>query len=369
MKDDQEFDDLLDQYAKGQLSQEQSSGLRKKMMTEPDFRLRAEEHLKVVNALRLYGNRDHVKKTLSSVVLEAPSTTERSNETKAIRGGSFRRFWPVASVAASVVMLSILGTLLVIQFMEKKQTADYIQLVRSVEQNVEQIKKSQSLIIDNIAAEKARETPKVQPGRYAGTGFLVSSNGYVVTSHHVVKGADSVYIENQNFGVLKTVVVHSDAANDVSILRIEDKELRLPKLPYTLSDGEANLGEDVFTLGFPREDIVFGEGSISALSGYRQNPNSYQVSVPVNPGNSGGPLFNAKGDLVGIISGIQTETSGAAFAIKSSILLDVLENMPADSLNSPVALPKYNSIRNLNKVDQVNKWKDNVFIVRVYNSK
>jgi serine protease Do len=164
-------------------------------------------------------------------------------------------------------------------------------------------------------------------------------------------------------------VVYSDAANDLSILRIDNSEIKLQKLPYTISAAEANLGEDVFTLGFPREDIVFGEGAISALSGYGQNPNSYQVSVPVNPGNSGGPLFNAKGDLVGIISGIQTKTSGAAFAIKSSILLDVLKNMPEDSIHSPVVLPKYNSMKNLSKVDQVNKWKDNVFVVRVYNSK
>jgi S1-C subfamily serine protease len=270
----------------------------------------------------------------------------------------------MAAVAASVVLISVLGTLLVTQFNEKEQTARFIEAVRKVEQK-------QNLIINNMASttEKKEAPPKVQPGRYAGTGFLVSSNGYIVTSHHVVKGADSVYIENSALGSFKTSVVYSDAANDLSVLRIEEPELKLPKLPFIVNSDQANLGEDVYTLGFPREDIVFGEGSISALSGYGQNPNSYQVSVPVNPGNSGGPLFNSKGDLVGIISGIQTETSGAAFAIKSSILLDVISNMPVDSLHQPVVLPKYNSMRNLSKVEQVNKWKDNVFIVRVYNNK
>src|SRR5690606_40165367 len=107
-------------------------------------------------------------------------------------------------------------------------------------------------------------------------------------------------------------------------------------LSYMISSAEANLGEEVFTLGFPREDIVFGEGSISALSGYRQNPNAYQVSVPVNPGNSGGPLFNDRGDLVGIISGIQTETMGAAFAIKCSELPSVIDSQNTDSLSSPL---------------------------------
>jgi serine protease Do len=364
MMDEQELYDLLDKFSSGELPHDQELSVKKKMMTDEDFRKKAEEHLKLLQSIRLYGRRESVRKVLQDVDLETPeSTTDYTLQgTAGIR--SWKKYWPAAAVAASVVLISVLGTLLVTQFHEKEQTAKFIEAVRKVEQK-------QNLIINNMAntKEKKETAPKVQPVRYAGTGFLVSSNGYIITSHHVVKGADSVYIENEALGSLKAAVVYSDIDNDLSILRIEKSELKLPKLPYTINAGEASLGEDVYTLGFPREDIVFGEGSISALSGYSQNPNSYQVSVPVNPGNSGGPLFNAKGDLVGIISGIQTETSGAAFAIKSSILLDVIKKMPADSLHSPVSLPKYNSIRNLSKVDQVNKWKDNVFVVRVYNNK
>jgi serine protease Do len=364
MLDDQDLYELLDKYAKGELDHDQSLSLKKRMMTDADFREKAEQHLKVIQAIRLYGRRESVLKTLEQIELEAPGESDDKVILSTTPARAWAKYWPASAIAASVVLISVLGTLLVTQFQEKEQTAKFIEAVRKVEQK-------QNLIINNMASSKQEKQapPKVQPGRYAGTGFLVSSNGYIITSHHVVKGADSVYVENPVLGILKTSVVYSDAANDVSVLRIESEDVRLPKLPYTVSATEASLGEDVYTLGFPREDVVFGEGSISALSGYRQNPNSYQVSVPVNPGNSGGPLFNSKGDLVGIISGIQTETSGAAFAIKSSILLDVLKNMPSDSLHNPVVLPKYNSMRNLTKVDQVNRWKDNVFIVRVYNNK
>lgn len=362
--DDQELYDLLDKYSRNELSHEQSMGVKKKMMTDEEFRKKAEEHLKVIHSIRLYGRRKGILRTLSEVDLETPARELETAASNSKNQRSFMRQWPMAAVAASVVLISVLGTLLVTQFNEKEQTARFIEAVRKVEQK-------QNLIINNMATstEKKEEPPKVQPGRYAGTGFLVSSNGYIVTSHHVVKGADSVYVENASLGSFKAAVVHSDAANDLSVLRIEEPEVKLPKLSFTVNSDQANLGEDVYTLGFPREDIVFGEGSISALSGYGQNPNSYQVSVPVNPGNSGGPLFNSKGDLVGIISGIQTETSGAAFAIKSSILLDVIKSMPLDSLHQPVVLPKFNSMRTLSKVEQVNKWKDNVFIVRVYNNK
>lgn len=364
MMDDQELYDLLDKYSRNELSHEQSMSVKKKMMTDEDFRKKAEEHLKVIQSIRLYGRRESVLRTLSEVELDTPVELEKTKSRGKKGQRSFLRHWPLAAAAASIVLISVLGTLLVTQLHEKEQTARFIEAVRKVEQK-------QNLIINNMATskEKKEAPPKVQPVRYAGTGFLVSSNGYIVTSHHVVKGADSVYIENGSLGTFKTSVVYSDAANDLSVLRIEKPDLKLPKLPFTISSDEAHLGEDVFTLGFPREDVVFGEGAISALSGYGQNPNSYQVSVPVNPGNSGGPLFNSKGDLVGIISGIQTETSGAAFAIKSSILLDVIQNMPADSVHQPVMLPKFNNMRHLSKVDQVNRWKESVFIVRVYNSK
>jgi S1-C subfamily serine protease len=215
--------------------------------------------------------------------------------------------------------------------------------------------------MDDLAEAKE----KIFPGNYAGTGFLLSSRGYVATSYHVVKDADSVVIENEKFGRLKTVVVHSDPINDISILKI-DKALGFKSLPFTIVEDEASLAEEVYTLGYPREDVVFGEGSVSALTGYLQNPNAYQISIPVNPGNSGGPLLNSKGDLIGMISGLQTQTSGAAFAIKSSILLNSVVDPALDSLAVPLTLPKLNTIKNVGRIQQVKQWRDFVFVVRVY---
>jgi S1-C subfamily serine protease len=155
----------------------------------------------------------------------------------------------------------------------------------------------------DIAESKEKAAPAPIPANYMGTGFLISPNGYLATSHHVIKDADSIYIENKRFGSFKVSVLVSDPAKDVSILKIEIELFKpLTSLPYTILDSESSLGEEVFTLGFPREDIVFGEGSISASTGYKQDSAAYQISVPVNPGNSGGPLFNSKGDVVGIIS-------------------------------------------------------------------
>lgn len=356
-----DWNDLLDRHAQGKLNEAERKVFNSKMVQDAEFRRQVEQHLEMHQALALYGRREAVKKTLASFEKDLTVPALQSKRPTLIR-----KYWPMVAVAASVAFVSIVGTMLMTQSIQTQQTAIYKELRRNVAQ-VEQIKKSQNLLLADIAKNSQPASP--QPGRYAGSGFLISSNGYLVTSYHVVKGADSVFIENGRYGRLKAAVVVSDPENDVAILRIDSDSVKVTKVPYTISHAEANLGEDVFTLGFPREDIVFGEGSISALSGYEQNPNAYQVSVPVNPGNSGGPLFNGKGDLVGIISGIQTETSGATFAIKSSVLLSVIEKAPADSVHAPLVLPRTNSMRSLNKVEQIKKWRDNVFVVRVFNNK
>jgi serine protease Do len=349
--------DLLDRYAKGTLSAHEAAALEERMKQDPIFREQVEKHLSLIDALQFYGERSRLLKTLDDAHQEIETPVKI---VPLARPTGWKRYWMTA-VAASVALISILGTLFMTRSLDTKQTAIYKELRR----NVEQIKKSQKLMMEDMA--EVKEKPKPSPEAYAGTGFLISSNGYVATSYHVIKESDSVIIENARFGRLKATIVHNDPANDVSILKIDQKldDMAQP-LPYVLSMTEANLAEDVYTLGYPREDIVFGEGSVSALTGFKQNPNAYQVSVPVNPGNSGGPLLNTKGDLVGVISGIQTETMGAAFAIKSTVLMDVIGHVTVDSVALPLTLPKQNTMKNSTRVQQVKRWRDFVFMVRVY---
>jgi serine protease Do len=294
--------ELFDGYVKGTLHAEEVAAFEERMKTDASFREKAEQHLALVNELKFYGDRNQLRELLN----EAHQTLEPVAERGPQKTSRIRKYGPMLAMAASVAIFCIAGTIYFTQSLESRQEAVY----RELRRNVDQIQKSQKMIIEDLAETKE----KILPGKYAGTGFLLSAKGYVATSYHVVKESDSIVIENEKFGRLRTRVVYSDPANDISILKIETPFV-LRSLPYTVAE-EANLAESVYTLGFPREDVVFGEGSVSALTGFNQNPNAYQVSVPVNPGNSGGPLLNSKGDLIGMISGFQTQTSGAAFAIK-----------------------------------------------------
>ena len=132
-----------------------------------------------------------------------------------------------------------------------------------------------------------------------------TTSGYAVTNHHVVAGKPSIVLINSEGEEIAARVVSSDELNDIALLSVEDPA-RLPAaLPLACSS--ARLGSSVFTIGFPRVDVMgttpkLSLGIISGVNGLYDDPASYQISVSVQPGNSGGPLLNMQGEVVGIIT-------------------------------------------------------------------
>ncbi len=173
-----------------------------------------------------------------------------------------------------------------------------------------------------------------------GTGFFVSSNGYVVTAAHVVEDATQIKLLNQNTNT-SAQVVYKDEAIDVAVLKAD--KINASFLPI-ISSSKIETGEEVFTLGFPQIQIQgyepkYTKGSINSLSGMGGNQRFFQISIPVQPGNSGGPLINSKGQVVGVIAARLDEIAtlmytGAIpqnvnYAIKSSFVLPFLDTLPA----------------------------------------
>ena len=171
------------------------------------------------------------------------------------------------------------------------------------------------------------------------TGFLITPDGYVLTACHAVVKAARVEVFCQGRSYVAKVV-SKDESTDAAVLRIEGTEFTF--LPF-VSSATVKTGDAVFTLGFPQVDIQgveakFTEGSISALSGLGDSPRFFQISVPVQPGNSGGPLVNEKGEVVGLIVSRLDDVAalmatGAVpqtvnYALKSSFILPLLESVP-----------------------------------------
>jgi S1-C subfamily serine protease len=176
-----------------------------------------------------------------------------------------------------------------------------------------------------------------------------------------------VLVEGRDHKRYHAESVYSDKKHDLAILRITDKKFTgFGRLPYAIKSSQADLGERVFTLGFPREDMVYGEGALSARSGFEGDTAFYQVSIPVNPGNSGGPLLDERGNLIGVVSGRQNDAQSAAFATKSSYLVRLVDSLDAAKSGAPYHLPRYGQLAGTGRPKQVAKLQDYVFVVKVF---
>lgn len=134
----------------------------------------------------------------------------------------------------------------------------------------------------------------------SGSGFFISTDGYLITNNHVVKNARKVKVKN-SAGVFNAQVVRVDETNDLALLKVDGRFE-----PLNVPPGEVTLGDPVFTIGFPDIQLQgvqpkYTSGQISCLTGLGDDPDQYQISVPVQPGNSGGPLVDSVGSVKGVI--------------------------------------------------------------------
>jgi S1-C subfamily serine protease len=205
----------------------------------------------------------------------------------------------------------------------------------------------------------------------SGTGFFITDDGYLISNYHVVKDATKVRLLT-GAGLIDANVVQVDAANDLALLKADG---RFAPLPIAASRAVA-LGGTVATVGFPDIGLQgfapkLAKGEIASLSGAGDDPRYFQISVPVQPGNSGGALVDERGNVIGIVSakldaGVALAASGALpenvnYAVKSSLLLSFLESVPAVSarLKAPVTADR-------NFEDVVKSAQDAAVLVLVY---
>jgi TPR repeat protein len=181
-------------------------------------------------------------------------------------------------------------------------------------------------------------TPEIGEGKFVGTGFFVTEDGYFVTCEHVVRGATSFHVRSPS-GSLPARLIKKDRTIDVAVLKVDGAFRALP----VAAQPRVKLGEAVFTIGFPNPDVQGVEpkltrGEISSMAGVQDNPRYYQISVPVQPGNSGGALLDECGNAVGVVTSrlddVATyEESGALpqnvnYAVKGGLVYNFLSGVP-----------------------------------------
>jgi S1-C subfamily serine protease len=208
---------------------------------------------------------------------------------------------------------------------------------------------------------------EVKKSKFYGTCFAITSEGLFVTNYHMIDGAKTIKIRgiNSDFDNTYNVkVIVSDKNNDLALIQVDDLNFTsLGTIPFTIKTTLADVGENVFVLGYPLratmgDEIKLTNGIVSSKTGFQGDITSYQISAPVQSGNSGGPVFDKQGNLIGIINSKHSGAENASYAIKSNYLNGLIELLP-----NTTKLQKINLLSGKLLTQQVQLVKKFVYII------
>jgi serine protease Do len=352
----------FDNYLDGKLTAAEKADFEQRLTSDTVFAQAFEQH-----RILLKGLNDLSEKKVFQQFLKDTHAKEIGNsKVISLRGDNFaRRHGKTIAVAASTAFVAVLSTVAILStggYLLTQQSNQITDLNREVRE----LKASSDAIVQGIKNGKKKVV--YAPANLEGSAFAINNKGFIITSYHTVKDADSIFIQNKETERNLTRLVMFDPRLDLAVLKIENQELvKSWQVPFVIKVKPTDVGEKVFTLGYPRNEMVYGEGALSSLSGYRNDTSMYQVSIPVNPGNSGGPLLDEQGNVIGVIRGKIAGAEATGFAIKATEIVTALSSFTEDTIKIELASGgRKSGLKNLKRSEQVKKVNPYVFNVLVY---
>ncbi len=228
-----------------------------------------------------------------------------------------------------------------------------------IERSTSIIKQENEKVYNDFHAKKIKKEYKSTPRITSGTGFFISNNGYLLTNYHVIKKSKKIHVVYKSKKIKATLII-ADVINDIAILKIDSETKALP----LNKQNDILKGSAITVLGFPNTMIQGNEqkatfGFINSLTGINGNNIHYQISAPVQPGNSGSPLIDNRGHVIGIVSSTIDQTTmmkktgsiaqNVNYAIKIKLAIELLHNnsIKFKSSSSKLVLPKTKLIQNV----------------------
>ena len=225
--------------------------------------------------------------------------------------------------------------------------------------------------------EPISSTPKTntkKPIGWAGngSGIIISQSGHIITNHHVIEDAEDIEVEfmlDDELQKFNAEVVQVDKTNDLAVLKIFDMKFDgVSEPPYNFKFRGSDVGTKVYAFGYPMALSIMGkeikvtDGMISSKTGFDGNITTYQITAPIQGGNSGGPLFDEQANLIGInSSGIRKDIAdNVAYSIKTSYVSNLLDVLPKS-----IELPSSTKLKSLPLTEQIKEISKYVVLFKV----
>lgn len=354
--------ETVERYLKGEMDAKEKGFFEEIRKNNPEIDQMVVEHTFLFNELDKQANLKAFKHSLYEVeskLAEEGIIRKAELTTKAKVVFLWKKYKRSIAVAASIAgIVSIVTTASISTYNNNVDKTHIGYLMLKIDNTAKKVAQLDKTIKDNPGTQ-TNPNPD-----YRATGFLIDGKGFIVTNAHVVNRLKAIYVENNKGDIFKAQAIYSDQNTDLAILKIVDTSYKtILNLPYSINRSNSNLGEQIFTLGYPRNEIVYGEGYVSAKSGNEGDSTAYQMSVSVNPGNSGGPVLNKYGQIIGIITSKNLTADGVVFAAKSKNIYKLIEAAKTAGDSNTIKVPANTTLRGLDREQQVKKMEDFVFMV------
>jgi S1-C subfamily serine protease len=361
--------EAVEKYVKAEMTDAERSYFEKLRAEKPEIDQMVVSHALFLQSLQHYGNVRALKHTLHDVHNQLShenriSPVQLSASAKVVN--FWKRYKRTISIAASIAgITAICINVMAILIAPKTNNKQVQELVRSVDA-IKNKQKQQDKRINNIV--NATKLPSDKSITGIGSAFLIDIKGFLVTNAHVVRNAKGAIVTNFDGAEYAAKIISVDAERDIAFLMIDDKDYKSPlSLPYGFRKQGAEIAEPIFTLGYPDNKFVYGEGYLSSLTGHDGDTLNCQIAVAANPGNSGGPVFNKNGEIIGMLSTREIQSEGVVYAIQSRYIQQAFQELKKSNEDlSSIKINYDTKVRGMDKVQQVKRFKDYVYMLKVY---
>jgi serine protease Do len=355
--------DAVERYIRGEMLPEEKTFFEHVRSTNPDVDQLVVEHTIFLKQFTQYGETARLRTELHDIHQQLTEEGEIVGQPLAIVVTLWKKYKRVVFVAASIAGITALAISGLISLLSPKVSPDKVDFL------IHQVHSQDTKI--NILANKVNSAQPAPVFDGFGTGFLVDGKGYLITNAHVVRNANRIEVQN-TLGSYHARLIQLDPQADLALLKIDDTTYHaFIGLPYGISKTDGELGEELFTLGYPRPEIVYNKGYLSSATGFEEDTTAFQLTIAANPGNSGTPVFNNDGEVIGIVNSSQHNAQGMVFAVRSKNIFRTVDSIKADSslqrIDSNLVhlrVPQTSGLKGMDRLHQIKRIEDYIFIVK-----